>query len=273
MARSTGHSNQQKSGQSLKSESSKCSLYRTFSQAKRVIAYLGEEADGSQNVPKFLREIQAANISAECDKEGLWSKQDLKTLRLPPYQDKAWTMLQKFVMRSWFVRVWILQEALVARNLEFLCGEWSVPAAPVVQTLMMAYTHKFACFGTPSSLSDRTAEAIARSLDQLASMVRLGLCSLGADLQEWGAREWGLLDVLEIARQSSSTDLRDKVFALLNLCSDPTSALIQPDYSIDTSEVFKKVACAIVKSGQGPRLLLNAGFLDQTSDLPSWVPD
>lgn len=103
-------------------------------------------------------------------------------------------------------------------------------------------------------------------------MVRLGLCSLG-DLAEWEPREWTLLDVLEIARQSSSTDPRDKVFALLNLCSDPISALIQPDYNLDTSEVFTKVACAIVKAGQGPRLLLNAGVLDQTSSLPSWVPD
>ena len=248
-------------------------MYKIFCQAKRVIAYLGEEADGSQNVPNFLRQIQAAASSPECDTEGLWSEQDLKTLRLPPYQDEAWTMLQRFVMRPWFVRVWIMQEALAARDLEFLCGEWSLPAAPVVQTLMMAYIHKFACFGTPSSLSDKTAESIALSLDQLAFMLRLGLCSLGADLLGWEPREWGLLDVLEIARQSNSTDPRDKVFALLNLCSDPTGALIEPDYSNDTSEVFKKVASAIIKAGQGPRLLLNAGVLDQISSLPSWVPD
>ena len=248
-------------------------MYRIFCQAKRVSAYLGEEADGSQHVPNFLRQIQAAGSSPECDTEGLWSEQDLKTLRLPPYQDAAWRMLQRFVMRPWFVRMWILQEALAARKLEFLCGEWSLPAAPVVQTLMVAYTHKFACFGKRSSLSYRIAESTARSLGQLAFMVRLRLCSLGAALGEWGSREWGLLDVLEIATQSSSTDPRDKVFALLNLCSDPKSALIQPDYNTATSEVFTKVACAIVKAGQGPRLLLNAGVLDQASSLQSWVPD
>ena len=247
-------------------------MYQIFCQAKRVIAYLGEEADGSQNVPNFLRQVQAAACKGKCDTEGLWSAEDLKTLRLPPYRDEAWTMLQRFVMRSWFVRVWIVQEALAARKLEFLCGEWFLPAPPVIQTLMLAYTHKFACFGTPSSLSDSTAESIARSLDQLAFMVRLGLCSL-TDLLGLSPRKWGLLDVLEIARQSSSTDPRDKVFALLNLCSGPTSALVQPDYSMDTSEVFKNVACAIIKAGQGPRLLLNAGGLDQTSSLPSWVPD
>ena len=248
-------------------------MYRIFGQAKHVIAYLGEEADGSQNVPDFLRQIQAAHSSPVCDTKGLWSEEDLKTLRLPPYQDEAWTMLQRFVMRAWFVRVWIMQEALAARNLEFMCGAWSLPAAPVVQTLMVAFAHKFACFGRPSSPSDRTAESIALSLGQLAFLVRLGLCSLGSDLLERKPRRWGLLDVLEIARQSSSTDPRDKVFALLNLCSDPTSALIQPDYNLDTSEVFTKVACTIIRAGQGPRLLLNAGVLDQTSSLPSWVPD
>ncbi|KAM0802280.1 heterokaryon incompatibility, partial [Usnea florida] len=64
-------------------------MYRIFCQAKRVIAYLGEEADGSQNVPDFLRQIQAAT--------------------------STWTMLKRLVMRSWFVRVWIMQEALAAR--------------------------------------------------------------------------------------------------------------------------------------------------------------
>ena len=248
-------------------------MYRIFGQAKRVIAYLGEEADGSQKVPDFLQQIRAAASSPEADTEGLWSEQKLKALRLPPYHDEAWTMLQRFVMRSWFVRVWIMQEALAARKLDFMCGEWSLPAAPVVQILMVGYKHKFACFGTPSSLSDRTAECIARGLEQLAFLVRLDLCSLGIDLLAWEPRGWGLLEVLEMARQSSSTDPRDKVFGLLNLCSDPTSALIQPDYNLDTSEVFTKVACAIVQAGQGPRLLLNAGVMDQTSSLPSWVPD
>ena len=166
-----------------------------------------------------------------------------------------------------------MQEALATRNLEFLCGEWSLPAAPVVQTLIVAYTHKFACFGTISSLSGRTAKSIALSLDQLGLLVGLALCSLGPDLLEWEPREWGLLDILETARQSSSTDPRDTVFALPNLCSDPTSALIQPDYNLDTSEVFTKDACAVIQAGQGPRLLLNAGVLDQTSSLPSCVPD
>ena len=99
------------------------------------------------------------------------------------------------------------------------------------------------------------------------------MCSPVFDFLGWEPREWGLLHVLEIARQSSSTDPRDKVFALLNICSDPTSALIQPDYSLDKSEVFTKVASAIIQTGQGPRLLLNAGVPDQTSSLPSWVPD
>ena len=140
-------------------------MYRIFCQAKRVIAYLGEEADGSQNVPDFLRQIQAARSSPKCDTVDLWSEEDLKTLRLPPYKDEAWTMLQNFVMRPWFVRVWIMQEALAARYLEFMCGEWSLPAAPVVSTLMAGYIHGFACFGPPSSLSDRTGESTARSLE------------------------------------------------------------------------------------------------------------
>ena len=45
------------------------------------------------------------------------------------------------------------------------------------------------------------------------------------------------------------------------------------DYDLDTYEVFTKVAWTIVQAGRGPRLLLNAGVLYQTSNLPSWVPD
>ena len=88
-----------------------------------------------------------------------------------------------------------------------------------------------------------------------------------------GDAKYSLIDVLKGARHARSTDSRDKVFALLNLCRDPTVLGIRPDYSLEAAEVFRQVAHALVKDGQGGRLLLSVGIPGSTLGLPSWVPD
>ena len=103
-------------------------------------------------------------------------------------------------------------------------------------------------------------------------MVNLGLGSIIDTLKTSDAK-YSLIDVLEGARHAKSTDSRDKVFALLNLCRDPTALGIRPDYNLEAAEVFRQVAHALVKDGQGGRLLLSAGIPESTLSLPSWVPD
>ena len=103
-------------------------------------------------------------------------------------------------------------------------------------------------------------------------MVNIGLSSILEEVATV-AVQYPLIDVLEGARHARSTDSRDKIFALLNLCHDSTALGVRPEYSITAAEVFRKVAHSLVADGQGGRLLLSGGIAESTLGLPSWVPD
>ncbi|OAL44908.1 hypothetical protein IQ07DRAFT_463725, partial [Pyrenochaeta sp. DS3sAY3a] len=72
-------------------------MYRLYAKAEKVVAYLGDEADGSENVPAILEHIGSAftqSINEFGESQG-----------------------EKFIRPPWFIRVWIMQEALAAKQL------------------------------------------------------------------------------------------------------------------------------------------------------------
>ncbi|KAF7877182.1 hypothetical protein EAF04_000867 [Stromatinia cepivora] len=86
-----------------------------------------------------------------------------------------------------------------------------------------------------------------------------------------------LLDVIARFQTTSSTDLRDKAFALLALSSNPLG--IKPDYSATKRTVFTKFATAYINHVENLDILCQNrwGFYtdegDVTNGIPSWVPD
>ena len=120
-------------------------MYQIFSKAEKVIAYLGAEADGSEGLPDLLRRINDAHFAdAEARHESNnlfippWAEEDRIRLGLPPSEDAVWLSLEKFISRPWFVRVWIMQEALAAKKLDLVCGRWLSPALNIFQVIKIA---------------------------------------------------------------------------------------------------------------------------------------
>ena len=248
-------------------------MFKIFSKAKSVIAYVGEEVDGSEHVPEILARMQNSSTDTKPNARiDIWCETDLAALGLPLYSDQKWTALQKFVSRPWFSRVWIIQECLAAKSLYILCGSWMFLAGPFISGLLLADIRGGSCFGFHAAQETLFDRPITRGFLQVKFMAHLGLCSI-FDTFETDDAKYSLIDVLEGARHARSTDSRDKVFALLNLCRDPTALGIRPDYNLEAAEVFRQVAHALVKNGQGGRLLLSAGIPGSTLGLPSWVTD
>ena len=247
-------------------------MYDIYSKAENVIAYVGEEADDSECVPDILDRFLAAHYSSSTDRDArptIWTEADLDTLGLPPYEDHTWTILQKFVSRPWFSRAWIIQESLAAKNLDILCGSWMYSAHLIVNSLLLADAHGCSCFGSYAAQEALFDQSVSRGIGQLKLMANIGLTF---DTVE-SSTQYLLIDIIEGARHARSTDSRDKVYALLNLCRDVETLGLRPDYRLDVAEVFNRIAQVAVKDGQGGILLLSAGIPGSTLILPSWVPD
>jgi len=98
---------------------------KIYFSATRVLAYLGDEADGSEDLPLLFDKLLKADfhhISAD-------DISDLELVKngLPVQDDLSWDVLVAFVSRPWFERVWIVQEVVMSRDLRVFCGAWESP--------------------------------------------------------------------------------------------------------------------------------------------------
>lgn len=255
-------------------------IYRIFSKAEKVIAYLGDEADGSERLPNLLKRINDAHFEDAEDQTDSgklfirpWVEGDWVRLGLPPSEDEAWLSLEKFISRPWFVRVWIMQEALAAKELFIICGQWLAPARYIFRVVKIALARRLPFTGKWSQSGGVYQQPAACGVRQFHLLLELGLCGIiGGDTTLHSA-SWSLIDILERSRHASSTDPRDRVFALLNLSKDDPPLDLLPDYTATVADTYKTVARALVMAGKGHRVLCNALLSDTVLEMPSWVPD
>lgn len=255
-------------------------MYQIFSKAKKVIAYLGDEADGSESLPDLLNRINDAHFAdakARHESDDLfirpWSEEDRIRLGLSPSGDAVWLSLEKFISRPWFVRMWIIQEALAAKELDLICGRWLSPALDVFQIIKIAIARQLPFSGRWSQSYKVYQHPAACGAKQFHLMLELGLCGILVPDPPSLSKSWSLIDILERSRHASCTDPRDYVFALLNLCKDEPPLHLVPDYTASVADTYINVACALVKAGKGNKVLCNAFLSESVLEMPSWVPD
>lgn len=189
--------------------------------ASRTFAYIGEASDGSDLV---LR-----NLS-----DGVWT---------PPH------LLGPFFARSYFSRVWVVQEVALSRNVIMICGDTAVPWT-LKEGLRQIYT---------SSYYD--------TFPTLFHIERIHQLQLAT-----------ILEALLMGRSCHASDPRDKVFGLLGL----VDVLRRPsaNYSMSTAELYTKITTDLYEPYLRELDVILGNLChrsdearQQTKNLPSWVPD
>jgi hypothetical protein len=107
-------------------------MKKIYSEAQLVPVYLGEEADGSWQIPQLYRTIPVVisnwlgnGVDRPKGSDFMtdflpWSMYE--SIGLPKIDDPVWEAYRAFLRRPWFLRTWILQEAILACKLFFVCG-------------------------------------------------------------------------------------------------------------------------------------------------------
>jgi hypothetical protein len=277
-------------------------MYDIYQGAKQVLAYLGPEADGSEDIPDFINEILMAilnrRLQGRFDDPGS-QYTSLGQSGLPGLEDKRWEAFRKFLQRPWFTRVWIIQEAVSAKKLYMMFGGWTVNSASFFTVVQLGYLFNLPFLPQRSEATQPSEEATLRGMRQILLMRELGVLKdeslgikffhprfenastasilMGQDFvdtmnvcQQWRP---SLLFILEMSRHSQSKDPRDRVFAFLNLSKERGERDLQPDYRATVRDTYAKAGRFFVRAGQGPRLISQAGLSDSTLELPSWIPD
>ncbi|KAF6823972.1 hypothetical protein CPLU01_11109 [Colletotrichum plurivorum] len=188
----------------------------------------------------------------------------------------AWNAFMRLMECSWWTRMWVVQEFVLARESRLVVGNAAVPGV-LIAGAYRAYSDHLApgcCCHRP--VAWRWNGGV---LDQLLK-IRHTAWSLNFARNDYHAATRGeepassaaaaahLRKTWWLMRHKVSTDMRDSIYGVLGLVP---GAEFFPDYAIDKAEAFSRATEFLISSENnlmalvGPRMR-DAGF-------PSWAPN
>ena len=247
-----------------------------FSHADHVVAWLGEDSESVRRAFAPIRQIFALMekyvlVNPETQEEYFHydslDTTEAEAIRsgMPRRNDKVWSDIALLMSNSWFSRVWVVQEALMAKTMTFLCGTTTLPAKilfPVADHMMEL---------------DVFHERLPAHL--LASWFMNASYLGGLDSRHRRGDTLKIFDILSDTQNFEASDTRDKVFAVVGLATDIDDTFI--DYSQkDPGPMLVRLAKHILgipdQGGASYPFLEMVGYAGSTTaiiDVPSWVAD
>lgn len=232
-----------------------------YQRAWSTIVWLGEEADNSSDAHKTLVAVKDAlqyHFAEEAP-----STEDFARLNLPPPESQAWHDLGKFMSRSWFRRLWIIQEAVLSHNLNLVCGRRCIPWSGMnLFAMCMADNYLDSLLAVKES---------GEGTDSVLGVTRIRMINTMIDSEASFPKQRTLLSALVEGRNSQATDARDKVYGIMGL----TATAIRPDYTQPLKAVYAAAAHNILDADPSNfiDLLCCVDHEQPPTDSPSWVPD
>ncbi|KAH7134998.1 heterokaryon incompatibility protein-domain-containing protein [Dendryphion nanum] len=237
-----------------------------YSAAERVIVWLGfgnafeffdQDEDLFTLIQRFCEHPKSSTDSEESRPSTAMSDASFETYSF-------FSALGDLLQRPWFNRLWVVQEAGLAKSVLALFGDQD---QEINLDDLIRLAHKFiveqpgvaAYYGIhPSRLfllfGKRSAIVHPSSIDKL-----------------------DFLDLLNVTRMQLASDPRDFVFALLGHPSAQINGglIIEPDYQKSHWEIYHELAITLLQQSQNLRVLSAVRHLDEdnlTREYPSWIP-
>lgn len=184
---------------------------------------------------------------------------------IPLPNDPIWHSIGKFFARSWFERVWVIQEIVLANYINVLCGNhflsWDqIHAFVVIIQTTPAFRFLFDRFRS------RFLDVI--QLQALRSGFRASL--------RRGLDERGFLFLLDLIRRRESTENVDRVYGGLGAALQSIREKVNIDYSPQRKQCFWEAYIELGKAlveTPGFRLLMQAPSKERMAGLPTWCPN
>ena len=219
-----------------------------YGKAKQVLVWLGEDTGDASSAFEGIQEVHSHILErGSMGVTQLWYIID----------DRQANALDALLHRPWFMRVWIVQEIISARQATIVCGNRSIDWLPFLRSMTSIYKSHVNFMYRCSQLN--------AVFTQLASIY----------VQWDSTQKRALAELVNLNRTCKASDLRDKVFALVGLAADGDCTAYGPDYSKDVLEVYRDLASYSIVEKRCANVLTMCKLSDGVKFLllPSWVPD
>ena len=238
-----------------------------YSKAQCVRVWLGEAADASDRACDILEIL----LRTPSDDPGV---QELGRA-LQPVDIMA---LVKFFDRSWWQRVWVIQEFGLASDSTIHCGTktllmgrgydglWLKTFRAINATIKLHgweavdYNDEFIAF-------ERARLSPLRAFENVQALVNMKKAKASGAI-----KPQYIAHLLALVGQFQASDSRDMIYGLLGLM--PRSEDLSPDYRRTVGQVYSDATIyATQRMGDLAMFTLAELWRSKNSDLPSWTPD
>ena len=183
---------------------------------------------------------------------------------IPSGPDPVWTHLISWFDRDWFKRLWVLQEACLAKHTVFLCGTALVKYEDATQLARSLRQ-------TQLVIASKGQQGVPPGIDLLHSLV---------DFKEILSEEYdiGLLLLLNITRSLLCREIFDRIYGIFGMLHKRIRREILVDYSKENIEnpqqLFILVGKLMLEEGGPANRFAIFWFMSRQrmSGTPSWLP-
>ena len=276
-------------------------MAEVFRNAEEVLIWLG---DGSENAHKEIQQLKkmaaiAVNFPKIIEEEfrRLQRERYLRILELNP--DMASTIFVVFpegnlpylhpmstlCTRSWFDRIWTLQEIVLARKALVICGDESI-SWEMLDLVASTTAEAVASAGFTQHPGDQFQRI--RVVSMLRCLLGLkGKLPTRISYRLPSDHPFGPLELSTTEVESSlgiapnyflastllTSDPKDKIYGLYAILQQYGIQLPLPDYDKPLAKLYEETTKTIMEHNHSLELLHFAFRPNKTPSLPSWVPD
>ncbi|KAH6637352.1 heterokaryon incompatibility protein-domain-containing protein [Chaetomium tenue] len=250
---------------------------KIYTKAAHTIIWLGRADEYTPAAAKTIEKVAAYPREAFVQSEATpFRRQDPEVyaksnLAYTGWMD--WCSLAALLKRQWFTRLWIIQEAILSRDLVILCGKHKISWTDLV-TAARNIEARCQILGWNPSTMFIQAHEIAVPLEHNV-----------LQLADWRDRfhnststapgRFTLEKLIYDTWVFHSGDPRDKVYGILGLADPEVRAGWVIDYSSSPEEVFAITTKTIIEQSQSFKILscVQDASIRKIATYPSWVPD
>lgn len=180
--------------------------------------------------------------------------------------------LNALMRRSWWYRIWTVQEAVLPKHGVIMCGSLKMPWDTMMKAAMNWRRHVNTCC---SVLKERLYEVLNYPVHGEPAYLTLstfhrtviGLNDLNPLTQ--GSQGWDFMSTIPLFSHRSASDPRDKVYGLLGVLGSQHRPILA-DYGITMEDLNRKLSRQLLLSGNLEVLHNNRRTLKHAT-IPSWV--
>jgi hypothetical protein len=244
-----------------------------YEKATQVVVWLGDSDEASEEAVKFIKDAKKIIRKPPCS--GDTSPASIVQL----LDSRKYNCFISLVQRSWFQRLWVVQEISVPKDVQsirILCGDSAIfwlELTSVVFWVEFILRDEAQLLGPLRELviAPSHRRALARAIQTV--LIRNEYQKSGSVVER--SAKLNLLHLIKNTRYLHASNPRDRIYALLGFVENKHHlAALHPDYSKSTNQLYSQFFKYVVESSRNLSILAFASFrTNECGELPSWAPD